>query len=53
MEIEKAIQQACDVYGVPMALARAVCMYESGANDNLTSGAGAHGYFQVMPATFA
>lgn len=52
MEIEKDIQRACGVYGVPPVLARAVCMYESGANDNLTSGAGAHGYFQVMPATF-
>ena len=52
MEIEIQIQRACDTYAVPLVLARAVCMYESGANDNLTSGAGAHGYFQVMPATF-
>ena len=34
------------------SLARAVCMYESGGNGQLTSGAGANGYFQVMPATF-
>ena len=52
MEIEARIQRACETYGIPMPLARAVCLYESGANDNLTSGAGAHGYFQVMPATF-
>src|SRR5947207_2639184 len=28
MEIEKPIQRACDLYGVPLALARSVCMYE-------------------------
>jgi soluble lytic murein transglycosylase-like protein len=39
-------------YGVDPSLARAACMYESGGNANLTSGAGAQGYFQVMPATF-
>ena len=30
----------------------AVCLYESGGNANLTSRAGARGYFQVMPSTF-
>ena len=46
MEIEEEIRQHTD------RLARAVCMYESGGNANLTSWAGAKGYFQVMPATF-
>ncbi len=52
MEIEKEIETACDTYGVPIPLARAVCMYESGGNDGLVSSDGARGYFQVMPATF-
>lgn len=52
MEIEAQIQRACDTYGVPLPLARAVCMYESGGDDQLISGAGARGYFQVMPRTF-
>ena len=52
MEIEGNIVWASKKYGVDPSLARAVCMYESGGNGNLTSGAGANGYFQVMPATF-
>jgi LysM repeat protein len=52
MEIEDEIQKYAEKYDVDMSLARAVCMYESGGNANLTSGAGARGYFQVMPATF-
>src|SRR5215813_2710328 len=52
MEIEPELVKACQTYGVPVALARAVCMYESGGNDALTSGAGARGYFQVMPSTY-
>ena len=52
MEIEGNIVWASKKYGVDPSLARAVCMYESGGNANLTSGAGADGYFQVMPATF-
>lgn len=51
MEIEAEIRAATDRYGVDYDLARAVCMYESGGNANLTSWAGARGYFQVMPAT--
>ncbi len=51
MLIEGEIGAACEKYGVPVPLARAVCMYESGGNDGLTSAAGAHGYFQVMPST--
>jgi LysM repeat protein len=52
MEIEPEIIKYSKKYHVDLALARAVCMYESGGNANLTSGAGAHGYFQVMPSTF-
>jgi len=52
MEIEADILKYSKKYGVDPSLARAVCMYESGGNANLTSGAGARGYFQVMPATF-
>ena len=51
MEIEDQIILYAERYGVDVDLARAVCMYESGGNANLTSWAGAEGYFQVMPAT--
>jgi LysM repeat protein len=52
VEIEGDIVRYSRKYGVDPSLARAVCMYESGGNADLTSGAGARGYFQVMPATF-
>jgi LysM repeat protein len=52
MEIEGDVVKYSRKYGVDPSLARAVCMYESGGNANLTSRAGARGYFQVMPATF-
>lgn len=52
MEIEDEIIRYAEKYGIDPILARAVCMYESGGNANLTSWAGAAGYFQVMPATF-
>jgi len=51
MNIEDDIVRYSGQYGLDASLARAVCMYESGGNANLTSSAGAHGYFQVMPAT--
>ena len=51
MEIEEQIRRHTDRYGLDYDLARAVCLYESGGNANLTSWAGAKGYFQVMPAT--
>ncbi|MFQ5743937.1 MAG: LysM peptidoglycan-binding domain-containing protein [Acidobacteriota bacterium] len=51
MEIEEPIRTYAESYRVDLILARAVCMYESGGNANLTSEAGAHGYFQVMPRT--
>ena len=52
MEIEDEIRRHTDQYGLPFDLARAGCLYESGGNAILSSGAGAQGYFQVMPATF-
>ena len=52
MEIEDEILEYAAKYGVDPALARAVCMYESGGNANLSSSAGAQGYFQVMGPTF-
>jgi len=52
MEIEGTIERHATRYDVDFDLARATCMYESGGNANLTSWAGAKGYFQVMPATF-
>jgi LysM repeat protein len=52
MLIEDEIRVHAERYEVDDVLARATCMYESGGNANLTSWAGAKGYFQVMPATF-
>ena len=52
MEIEGDIRRHTEKYGVDIDLARAVCLHESGGNGNLSSHAGARGYFQVMPATF-
>ena len=52
MEIEGEIARHAESYGVDVDLAWAVCLYESGGNQNLSSWAGAQGYFQVMPATF-
>ena len=52
MEIEGDIRRHTEKYGVDINLARAVCLHESGGNGNLSSHAGARGYFQVMPATF-
>jgi soluble lytic murein transglycosylase-like protein len=52
MLIEAEIKRYSERYGVDFDLARAVCLYESGGNAGLNSGAGAQGYFQVMPATF-
>ena len=52
MEIEREVMKYADRYEVDPHLARAILMQESGGNNNLTSSAGARGYFQVMPATF-
>jgi LysM repeat protein len=53
MEIERPILDACKKHDLNPLLAKAVCLYESGGNANLTSWAGAQGYFQVMPRTFS
>ncbi len=52
MEVEREIRTHTDRYGVDFDLARAVCLYESGANAGLASHAGAQGHFQVMPRTY-
>jgi hypothetical protein len=52
MEIDAQIVTYAKKYNVDPSLARAVCMFESGGNGQLRSGAGAQGYFQVMPSTF-
>jgi LysM repeat protein len=52
MVIEDDIRRYSAQYDVDFDLARAVCLYESGGNAGLTSGAGARGYFQVMPPTY-
>jgi LysM repeat protein len=52
MEIEDEILKHSVQYEVDVQLSRAICLYESGGNANLTSWAGARGYFQVMPKTF-
>lgn len=52
MQVEDEIRVQTERYGLDYELARAVCMYESGGNADLTSWAGAKGYFQVMPATY-
>ncbi len=52
MEIEDEIRVYSAKYSIDYDLTRATCMYESGGNANLTSWAGARGYFQVMPSTF-
>lgn len=52
MEIDDEIARYSNTYGIDPSLARAVCMYESGGNADVTSVAGARGYFPVMPATF-
>ncbi len=52
MLIDDRVQALSKKYNVNLALAQAVCMYESGGNAGLRSVAGARGYFQLMPSTF-
>ena len=52
MLIEDESRTYAEKYDVDIDLVRAVLIQESGGNANLTSIAGAGGYFQVMPATF-
>ena len=44
-------KEAAEVYGVPVALLKAMGMAESGFNQNAVSGAGAIGVMQLMPGT--
>ena len=52
MLIENESRTYAEKYDVDIDLVHAVLIQESGGNANLTSIAGAGGYFQVMPATF-
>ena len=52
MTIADEVRKFTDKYDVDFDLACAILIQESGGNPNLTSIAGAGGYFQVMPATF-
>jgi soluble lytic murein transglycosylase-like protein len=52
-DVDTLIQQAATKYGVPVNLARAQAMAESGGNQDVVSGAGAIGVFQLMPSTAA
>lgn len=49
--IQTAVDNAANKYGVPVALARAVAMQESGGNPNVVSPKGAQGVMQLMPDT--
>ncbi|WP_286132257.1 lytic transglycosylase domain-containing protein [Bacillus sp. FJAT-27251] len=50
-EINTAIQEASEKYGVPVPLIRSVVDAESSFNPLAQSGAGAQGLMQLMPAT--
>lgn len=52
LEIDEEIGRHCKAYDIDPAWARAICLYESGGNPDLSSGVGAEGYFQVMPRTY-
>lgn len=51
IEIEGRLQRYADQHGVDYNTARAVCLFESGANERLTWPDGRAGYFQLSPAT--
>lgn len=51
IEIEGPLQRYADQHGVDYDTARAVCLFESGANERLTWPDGRAGYFQLSPAT--
>lgn len=49
--LEEIFTQASETYGVPKDLIKAIAKAESDFNPNATSGAGAQGVMQLMPAT--
>lgn len=49
--LEEIFREASETYGVPENLLKAVAKAESGFNVNATSGCGAMGIMQLMPAT--
>lgn len=49
--LEDIFTQASETYGVPKDLIKAIAKAESDFNPNATSGAGAQGIMQLMPAT--
>ncbi len=51
LEIESQIKVHADRQGADFSLARAICLFESGANPDLTSSNGGSGYFQLTSAT--
>lgn len=50
-DYDDIIKKASDTYGIPEKMIKAVIKQESGFNTNATSGAGAAGLMQLMPAT--
>ena len=49
--VESYIEEACNEYGVPIGLAKALSWVESGWNQGAVSSTGARGLFQIMPET--
>lgn len=49
--LEQIFEEAAATYGVPKDLLKAIAKAESNFNPNATSGAGAQGIMQLMPAT--
>ena len=49
--LDQIFEEAAATYGVPKELLKAIAKAESDFNPNATSGAGAQGIMQLMPAT--